>query len=55
MPKVGSNYICLVVILIDFVLQNVNTLKKKNKVIKDITDDPEISSDDSNEEISDKE
>ena len=44
MPKVGSNHICLVIILIDFVLkkdedyfpevfqENVNTLKKGNQI-----------------------
>ena len=59
MPKVGSNYICLVVILIDFVLikyenyyypqvflKESKYIEKGKKVIKYINDDLEISSDD---------
>ena len=38
MPKVESNYVYLAVILFDFVLKNVNTLKKNKKVIRYITD-----------------
>ena len=62
MPKLGSNYICLVIILIGFVLKKDRNyypqvfLKeykctgKEKKVTTYITDDLEISSDDSDKE-----
>ena len=61
MPKAGSNYTSLTVILIDFVLkkdQNYYTQAfsrickyvKKEKVIRHITDDLEVSFDNSDEE-----
>ena len=59
MSKVGSNYICSAVILIDFVIKrnenykcfekNINTLKKKKQVIRLIIDDLETFYDDSEE------
>ena len=62
--KVGSSYTCLAVILIDFILKkretitlrcfqkNLKTLKKNKKMIRNITEDQEIStdSDESDEE-----
>ena len=60
MPKGGSNYICLAVILIGLVLKEDGHyypqvfLKEckyiEKKVVRYITDDPEISSDDSDKE-----
>ena len=59
-PKLGSNYTCLAVILVGFVLKKdenyhpqmflkefLNTLKKKKKVARYINNDLQISSDDS--------
>lgn len=53
-PKIGSQYICLAVILIDFVLEKVESYYlqvffKKQKYIRYITDDTEISVDDTAE------
>ena len=59
MSKVGSKYICLVLIVTDFPLKNDESyypqLKKKTKLNRYISNDLEIFSDDSDKENSDKE
>ena len=62
MPQVCSNYICLAVILIDFVLKNgenyylqvflkeCKCIEKEKKVVRYINDDLKIYSDDSDED-----
>ena len=66
MPKISSNYICLVVIFIDFALKKTKNhypqvflkervyIYKDIKVIRHFTDDLEISSDDSDKENTNK-